>query len=84
MTSALVNNSSNDLPEHWCIQLNLDNFDEIYKGHYGTLDVNWIKRKGYGLSHNNNSNYWALDKHYMPEYYQEITLEQFRKHILKK
>jgi len=78
---------SNDfvLPKQWFIEINLENFNEIYEGHFKNLETSWSKCSGFGLSDNKvQTNYWKNSIDLIPKEYKEITLEQFREHVLNK
>ena len=74
----------NQLPKKWYIHITLGHFDEIYTYHKPLTKSGWTKVNGYALSENNDSNYWANTSLDIPADYKEITLEQFRTHLLKK
>lgn len=78
---------SNDfvLPKQWFIEINLKDFNEIYEGYFKNLETSWSRCSGFGLSDNKvQTNYWKSSKDLIPKEYKEITLEQFREHVLNK
>lgn len=47
--------------------------------------MDWTKLEGLGLSDVNiNGSYWGGNPSLLPTKYKEITLEQFREHVLNK
>ena len=72
------------MPKKWYIHITLGHFDEIYTYYKPLSKVGWAKTQGYGLSDNDSTNYWSTTKPSATLEYKEITLEQFRTHLLKK
>ena len=72
------------LPKKWYIHVTLDNFDEIDNYYKHMYTSTWRKIEGYALSDNHATNYWSPTKPSATSEYKEITLEQFRTHLLKK
>ncbi len=71
-------------PKNWYIEITTDNFDEIYP-YYKNLGEKWEKIPGFSLSDNKTTgDYWCSPKNRIPKKYKEITLEQFREHVLNK
>ena len=69
------------LPEKWFVQVTLKNFDEIYEYYKNTKNTSWSKIVGYALSEKNDTNYWG---YHPPEGFKEITLKEFREHVVNK
>jgi len=71
------------LPKKWYIRITYDNFGEIYNSFYKKLGAEWGPAEGYGIS-DDGIGYWQNNLSSIPPEYNEITLDQFRKYVLKK
>lgn len=69
------------LPEKWFVKVTLENFDEIYEHYKNLVSFSWEIAVGHALSEKNDTNYW---RNHTPEGFKEITLEEFREHVVNK
>lgn len=72
------------LPKKWCVEVTLENFNEINSYFRNIVKSTWRKEIGWALSEPNSNNYWGAHRFGVPGGFDLISIEQFRKHILKK
>jgi hypothetical protein len=72
------------LPEQWFIRIDSHNFNEVYSKYFNNKASGWSNTTGYGISESLGRNHWIADKIEIPDNFKEISLEEFRKHVLNK
>ena len=81
----IIDDTEYEFPEKWYISITIDSFNEIHNGYFrDKVGDNWVPQIGFGISDSLMSNYWKYDGEWIPGEYEEITLDQFRKYVLKK
>lgn len=69
------------LPEKWFVKVTIENFNEVYEYYKNLVDFSWKIAVGYALSEKNDINYWC---NHTPKGFKEITLKEFREHVVNK